>query len=90
MIFSTLKTRRKVPSYSKKNCQKPFLHYSPTCPKTAYIISIDPALKCLEEHKLPMTELKTALKSAVEKIMHMARRPIKLQEERISLDVNAL
>ena len=37
-----------------------------------------------------MTELKTALMSPVEKITHMARRPKKLLEERISLDGNAL
>ena len=79
MIFFSLKlTRRKMPSYSKKTSKDPFLHYSPTCPKTVNIINIDPALKCLEEHKLPMTELKTALMSAVEMIM------------RISLDMNAL
>lgn len=73
MIFFTLKTDRKVPSYSKKTSKDPLLHYSPTCPKTANIINIDPALKCLEEYKLPLTELKTALMSALEKITHMAR-----------------
>ena len=90
-IFHFKDTQERALLLLKKTVKNHFcIIYSPTCPKTAYIISIDPALKCLEEHKLPMTELKTALKSAVEKIMHMARRPIKLQEERISLDVNAL
>ena len=67
MIFFTLKTRTKVPSYSKKNFQRSIFELFPYLPENCKYHQYRPSLKMSwGTQTIHMTELKTALVSAVE------------------------